>query len=131
MRHLDDALILAYGTGKQKKWSKEHIIIQKLYDTGINDVSCIKVKDFNLLGKCDEEDDKWFKFAFGYLNRLPRTKIVILINKHSGKIMLEKDTIGLGFENVEEEVYKFIEKQIKLKNIYYKTNWNFQEFLIK
>lgn len=44
---------------------------------------------------------------------------------------LKRDEIGWGWDKVEKEVYKFIEFQIKKKNVYIQTNFNREEFLVK
>lgn len=128
-----DAFELAYGSGRQKKWARERLIMECLYDTETHKdyPFYLKVKDINLLKECDSQDEKYFRYSFGYLYRFPKTQVDLCVNMKTGQIFLEKVGIGFGYDEVEKEVYKFIENQIKLKNVYYKTSFNNEEFLVR
>lgn len=125
------AFELAYGKGKVKKWALEDLVIDTLYKTNEENIIYIKTSDINCFGKADEENDKELIYKYGYLNRIPRTEIDLIVNKSNGMLMLKKVDIGWGYENVERELYNNILKQIKNKNIYFSTNFNGEEYLIK
>lgn len=125
------AFELAYGKGKVKKWALEDLVIDTLYKTNEENIIYIKTSDINCFGKADEENDKELIYKYGYLHRIPRTEIDLIVNKDNGMLMLKKVDIGWGYENVEKELYKDILKQIKNKNIYFSTNFNGEEYLIK
>lgn len=126
-----DGLLYACGTGKQKKWARETLIMDMLYDTSREDAVYLRFDDISLLDKCDEETDEYYIYKFGYLYRLPKTEVDIKIYKKDNKIILEKVGVGFGYDNVEDCVYKFIEEQINKKNLYLRTNLNDSQFLIK
>lgn len=126
-----DAFELAYGKGRIKKWALQSLVIDALYKTEENDVSYIKTIDINCFGKPDEETDTKLIYKYGYLFQLPRTEINLIINKADGKMMLKKEGFGWGYENVEKTIYDDIKKQIKNKKIYFMTNLNDEEYLIK
>ena len=126
-----DGLTYACGTGRQKKWARETLIMECLYNTKPENIQYLKVKDVTLLRNYDDKDDTYFKYSFGYQFRFPQTRINILVNIKNGQMRLERDGLGYGWDEVEKEVYKFIERQIKLKNIYLRTSFNGEEFLIK
>lgn len=126
-----DGLIYACGTGRQKKWARETLIMDLLYNTTEDMARFLKFKDMGKLDECDEETDKYLIYKFGYINRHPKTEIDLYVCKSNGLLFLKKDDIGWGFDEVEKEVYKFIEEQINNKNLYLETNLNCEEFLIK
>ena len=126
-----EGLLYACATGRQKKWARETLIMDVLYDTEESFARYLRIKDINKLDKCDEETDKYYIYKFGFLYRFPKTEIDLYVCKSDGMLFLKKSDIGWGFDEVEKEVYKFIEEQIKLKNLYIRTNLNFQEYLIK
>lgn len=126
-----DAFVLAYGKGRQKKWSLERLIIDTLYKTTNENIQYIKVDDINCFGKADEETDSYLIYRYGYLYRMPKTEIDLIINKKNGKMQLKKVGIGYGYDNVEKTLYQEIEQQIKNKHIYFRTNFNCEEFLIR
>ena len=127
----DDGLIYACGTGRQKRWAREKLIMDMLYTTEDDYCTYLKFKDLELLGEPDDEIGEKMLFRFGYLFRSPRTEIDLIVNKKTGLMYLKRDEIGWGWDEVEKEVYKFIELQIKKKNVYIQTNLNCEEFLIK
>lgn len=129
--YLIDGLKYACGTGRQKKWARKHLIIDMLYNTEDEDITYLKFKDINLLGDPDEEINNKMFFKFGYLFQIPKTEIDLIVNKATGLVYIKKAELGWGWDNVEDEIYKFIEQQIKKKNLYIKTNFNCEEFLIK
>lgn len=126
-----EGLLYACATGRQKKWARETLIMDVLYDTEESFARYLRIKYINKLDKCDEETDKYYIYKFGFLYRFPKTEIDLYVCKSDGMLFLKKSDIGWGFDKVEKEVYKFIEEQIKLKNLYIRTNLNFQEYLIK
>lgn len=125
-----DLFILKYGKGRQKKWVKEKTIIKALYDTTDEALSYLKINNIELLGKYDSKDNNILRYSFGYLSQIPKTQIDLCVNAATGKMFLEKIGTGYNPDLVEEQIYKFIEKQIKQKNIYFRTNINYEEFLI-
>lgn len=131
MKNSADGLIYACGTGMQKRWARKNLIMNMLYTTETNYCTYLKFKDLKLLGKFDDETAEEIFFKFGYLFQMPRTEIDLIVNKKTGLMYLKKGDVGYGWDNVEKEVYKFIEEQIKKKNVYIQTNFNCEEFLIK
>lgn len=127
----DDGLIYACGTGRQKRWAREKLIMDMLKATKEEDYTYLKFKNLELLGKCDDEIEEKLIFRFGYLFQIPKTEIDLIVNKRTGLMYLKRDEFGWGWDKVEKEVYKFIEFQIKKKNVYIQTNFNCEEFLIK
>ena len=127
----DDAFILAYGKGRQRKWTLERLIIDTLYNTSDDDVIYIKVDDINCFGEADDEIDGRLIYRYGYYYRLPKTEIDLIVNKKDGRLIIEKVGLGYGYEEVEKTIYRDIEKQIKNKHLYFRTNFNREEFLIK
>lgn len=128
---IDDAFIYACGSGKQKDWSRENLIIKYLYENSRESCIFLKVKNIGLLPVPDNTCDNLIYYIFGYLYRLPKTQVNLIIDKITGRMMLEKEGPGFGYDEVEKEIYKFLKEQIKRKNIYIQTNLNDEEFLIK
>lgn len=126
-----DGLIYACGTGKQKTWARETLIMDLLYNTTEDMARFLKFKDITKLDKSDEETEQYYIYKFGYINRIPKTEIDLYVCKKDNLLFLKKDEIGWGFDEVEKEVYKFIEEQIRNKNLYLQTNLNCEEFIIK
>lgn len=126
-----DGILYACAKGRQKEWAREILIIDMLYNTNEEMARYLKFQDISKLDKCDEETDKYYIYKFGYLFRSPKTEIDLYVCKKDNLLFLKKDEIRWGFDEVEKEVYKFIEKQIKLKNLYIRTNLNCKEYLIK
>lgn len=126
-----DGLIYACGTGMQKRWAREVLIMNLLYNTTEDMVRYLIIEDITKLDKCDEENEKYYIYKFGYINRVPKTEIDLFVCKKNNLLFLTKGDIGWGFDEVEKEVYKFIEEQIKNKNVYIQTNFNCEKFMIK
>lgn len=126
-----DAFYLAYAKRKVKMWTLESLIIDTLYKSTDEKIQYIKTKDINCLGKPDEETDNELIYKYGYLYRAPKTEIDLVINKKGGKLQLKKVGIGYGYGDVETMIFKDIYKQIKAKNIYFQSNINDEEYLIK
>lgn len=126
-----DGILYACSSGRQKKWARETLIMDMLNDTTEEMARYLKFKDISKLDKCDAETVDYYIYKFGYMFRHPKTEINLYICKKDNLLFLKKDEIGWGFDEVEKEVYKFIEKQIKLKNLYIRTNLNNEEYLIK
>ena len=111
---IENAFIYACGSGKQKDWSRESLIIKYLYENSKESCIFLKIKNIGLLPVSDNTCDNLMYYNFGYLYRLPK-----------------KEGPGFGYDEVEKEIYKFIKEQIKRKNVYIQTNLNDEEFLIK
>lgn len=126
-----DAFYLAYAKGKMKKWTLESLIIDTLYKTTSEKVQYIKTNNINCFGKPDEENENELIYKYGYLYRIPKTEIDLIVNKSDGKLQLKKVGIGFGYDDIETMVFKDIYKQIKAKNIYFQSNINDEEYLIK
>lgn len=126
-----DGILYACASGRQKKWAREKLIIDMLNDTTEELARYLKFKDISKLDKCDEETSDYYIYKFGYMFRFPKTEIDLYICKKDNLLFLKRNEIGWGFDEVEKEVYKFIEEQIKKKNVYIQTNFNSEEFLIK
>ncbi len=128
-KYVYDALIYACGKGRQKEWARENLITKMLYDT--DDEVCIylKFKDKDILDKCDEETEEYYIYKFGY--HLPKTEIDLYVSKKDNRLFIKKEGLGYGYYNVEKAIYEFIKEQIKIKNVYLRTNLNGEEYLIK
>lgn len=127
-----EAFDLAYGKGKIKKWTLERIIIDTLYKTTNEDMIFIKTNDINCFGKADEENEEEFIYKYGYLFRIPKTEIDLIVRKSDGKLLLKKVGLGFGYDDVEAEIFKVIYQKIRNKNIYFHTNCSLSgEYLIK
>lgn len=124
-------LIYACGKGLQKECARESLIMDILYNTNDEKAIYLKLKDINVLGSCDEENESYYIYKFGYYFQIPRTEIDLFVSKKDGKIFIKKVGIGYDYGNVEKEIYKVIKEQIKTKNLYIMTNLNYEEFLIK
>lgn len=126
-----EAFELAYGNGRIKKWTLEKLIIDLLYKTDNQSIIYLKTNDINCFGTPDEENEDEMIYKYGYLFRSPKTEIDLVLNKKDGKLLIKKVGIGWGYDNVEQELYKDILNQIKNKKIYFHTNFNDEEYLIK
>lgn len=133
MKNTYDGILYACATGRQKKWARETLIMDMLYSTAENKDCAyyLMVKDRELLQDSDNEDNECYRYSFGYLNRLPRTQIDLCVSKKDNKLYLEKVGVGFGYDEVEKSVYEFIERQIKKANLFIRTNFNDNKFLIK
>ncbi|MCX4255134.1 MAG: hypothetical protein OSJ63_07745 [Bacilli bacterium] len=133
MKNTYDGILYACATGKQKNWARETLIMDMLYSTADNKDCAyyLMVNNKELLQECDSEDNECYRYSFGYLNRLPKTQVDLCVDKKNNKLYLEKVGVGFGYDEVEKVVYKFIEKQIKDKNLFIRTNFNDNKFLIK
>lgn len=126
-----DAFYLAYAKGKNKKWTLESLIIDTLYKTTDENVQYIKTSNINCFGKPDEENENELIYKYGYLYRVPKTEVDLIVNKKDGKLQLKKVGVGFGYDDVETMIFKDIYKQIKAKNIYFQSNINEEVYLIK
>lgn len=124
------SLELAYGKGNVKKWALEQAIIETLYDTNPQTAIYLKLENLENLD-FDEETETEYIVKFGYLWRLPKTEIDLHIIKRDGKLYLTKEGSGFGYNNVENEVVKYLLKQKANKNLYLRSNYNGMLFLIK
>lgn len=126
-----NGILYACSKGKQKEWSRKHLIIDLLYDTDEATMRYLKINDINKLDQCDEETENFYIYKFGYHYQIPKTEIDLFVCKKDKKIFIKKIGIGYAYDNVEEAIYNFLKEQIKLKNLYIRTNINCEEFLIK
>ena len=126
-----EGLEYACGKGRQKKWAREKLIMDALYDTNEEQYEYLKIKDIGLLPVPDEATDDYFTYRFGYQYRIPRTDITLYIGKKDGRMFIKRGELGYGWEEVEKALYQFVEQQIKRKNVYLQTNLNDEEFIIK
>ena len=126
-----EGILYACASGRQKKWARETLIMDLLYETTEDMVRYLKFKDISKLGKFDEETEKYYIYKFGFLFRFPKTEIDLYVCKEDNLLFLKKDDIGFGFDEVEKEVYRFIEEQIQQKNLYISTSFNCEEYLMK
>ena len=126
-----DGLEYACATGKLKKWAREKLILNALYETNEEQAEYLKIKDTGLLPVSDKMTDDYLTYRFGYQYRVPKTDITLYISKKDKRMFIKRGDIGYGWDEVEKAVYKFIEEQIKRKNVYLQTNLNHYEFIIK
>ncbi len=126
-----DGLIYACGTGLQKEWAREKLIIDTLYSTNEDICIYLKINDIEKLGKCDEENTDYFIYKFGYQYIIPKSEVDLYVSKKDNRLFIKKEGLGYEYDVVEKEVYNFIKKQINAKNICLMTNLNCEEFLIK
>lgn len=121
----------ACATGIQKKWAREKLIMDALYDTSEEQAEYLKIKDIGILPVSDKAVDDYYIYRFGYQFRAPQTEIILYINKKDHRMFIKRGELGFGWDDVEKAVYQFIEQQIKRKNVYLQTNLNDEEFIIK
>ena len=126
-----DGVIYACGTGLQKEWAREKLIIDTLYSTNKDICIYLKINDIEKLGKCDEENTDYFIYKFGYQYIIPKSEVALYVSKKDNRLFIKKEGLGYEYDVVEKEVYNFIKKQINAKNICLMTNLNCEEFLIK
>lgn len=126
-----DGILYACAKGRQKKWAREALIMDMLYDTTEEMARYLKFNDIKKIDKCDEETDKYYIYKFGYHYQIPKTEIDLYVCKTDNRLFIKKEGHGWGYDEVEKVLYKFIEEQIKNKNLYISTNLNCEEFLIK
>lgn len=126
-----DAILYACGSGKQKQWARETIIMEYLKNNKPECANYLYIQDINKLPKVDEEKDGKLIYRFGYLYRVPRTEIDLLIDIKTGRIEIKEDDFMWGKEEVLEKVFNMLKEQINTKNLYIKTNLNDNRFLIK
>lgn len=126
-----DGLEYACATGRQKKWARETLVLNALYETTEEQAEYLKIKETGLLPVPNKITDNYLIYKFGYQYRIPKTDITLYVSKKDGRMYLKRGDIGFGWDEVEKAVYKFIEEQIKRKNVYLRTNYNAQEFIVK
>ena len=126
-----DGILYACAKGRQKEWARERLIMDMLYNTNEEMAIYLKFQDISKLDKCDEETEEYYIYKFGYHYQIPKTEIDLFVCKKDKKIFIKKIGIGYAYENVEKALFDFIREQIKIKNLYIKTNINFEEYLIK
>lgn len=126
-----DGLLYACAKGRQKEWARKALIIDMLYDTKEETFTFLKIQDMSKLGKCDEENEQYYIYKFGYQYRIPKTEIDLYVSKKDNRLFIKKEGIGLGWEHVEKAIYDFLKEQIRKKNLHIRTNFNAEEYLIK
>lgn len=126
-----DGLEYACATGRLKKWSRERLILNALYETTEEQAEYLKVKDIGILPVPDKMTDDYLTYRFGYQYRFPETDITLYISKKDNRMFIKRGDVGYGWDKVEEAVYRIIDEQIKRKNVYLQTNLNDQEFIVK
>ena len=123
---------LAFAKGKQKKWAVEKLILEMLYESkDSKSQNYIRVNDVDKITYFDAEDNDFKTISFGYQFRFPKTTIWIKINKKTGKVFIERDDIGYGFEEVEKSVIEYIRELAKKGLLEWQTNLNDNSFPIK
>lgn len=126
-----DGILYACAKGRQKEWARETLILDILYDTNKEMARYLKFQDISKLDKCDEETDEHYIYKFGYQYQIPKTEIDLYVGKKDNRLFIKREGLGYGWENVEKAIYDFIKEQIKIKNLYIRTNINCEEYLIK
>ena len=126
-----DAILYACGTGKQKQWARRNIIIEYLKKNKPEHANYLYIENIHKLKHPDQKDDGKLIYRFGYLYRVPRTEIDLIIAESTGRISVKEDEFMYGKDEVYEKIFDFLNEQIKLKNLYIKTNLNDNSFLIK
>lgn len=124
------AFDLAFGKGKVKQWAFQSLLIDKLYIANKTDNTFIKLKDIsNIKADLETEDEIILKFGFKY--RIPRTEVDLHIRKKNHLMYLTKEGLGLGYEDVEKVIFDFLKEQKQKDNLYWHTNYNWEEYKIK
>lgn len=126
-----DAILYACGKGRQKQWARESIILDYLKNNKPEYANYLYIEDINKLPKADEEKEGKLIYRFGYLYRVPRTEIDLLIDIKTGRIEIKEDEFMWGKDEVLTELFKTLKQQIDIKNLYIKTNLNDNRYLIK
>lgn len=126
-----NGLLYACAKGKQKEWARQTLIIDMLYNTNEEIVRYLKFQDVSKLDECDEETDQYYIYKFGYHYQIPKTEIDLYVSKKDNRLFIKREGLGYAWENVEKALYDFIKEQIKIKNLYIRTNLNLEEYLIK
>ena len=124
------AMELAFGKGRAKKWARDTVLITTLKSTTKEKACYIKIQDLNNLDFDKETDDEYLVVC-GYLYRIPRTEVTLHIEKRTGKCYLTESDFGFGYEQVEKCIIEYLNKHIKNKNLYWRSNVNCEEFIIK
>ena len=130
-KRIYEGLEYACCKGRMKRWARETLIMDALYDTKETQAEYVKVKDIGMLPVPDKMTDDYYIYRFGYQYRIPKTDITLYINKKDGMMFIKRGEVGFGWEEVEKAVYKFVEQQIKKKNVYLQTNLNNEEVVIR
>ena len=125
-----DALELAFGKGNLKKWSLEKALKETLFETKPEYACYLKLDQVNPSDYDEEKEDEYI-VNFGYAYRIPRTRIYVHIDKKTHKLTSTRDSIGYGFDEVEQAVVDYLLKQKKKGNLIYQSNYNDISFPIK
>lgn len=127
-----NAILYCCATGIEKEYARERIIMGFLEENKPEHVTHLFINDLNKLPLENEKNDNELIYRFGYLYRVPKGEIDLIINKQTGRISIkQQDEFIWGKDEVLEEIFKMIKKQICLKNVYIKTNLNDNKYLIK
>lgn len=126
-----DAILYACGKGREKQWARENIIINYLKNNKPEYANYLYIDDIHKLKRPDKQENGYLIYRFGYLFRVPKTEIDLLIEQRSGRISIKEDEIMWGKDEVYEKIFEFLKEQIDLKNVYIKTNLNDNRYLIK
>lgn len=126
-----DAILYCCATGREKNWAREKIIMDFLEENKPEYATYLFINDLNKLPIKDDENDNELIYRFGYLYRVPKGEIDLIINKQTGRMSLKQDEFIWGKDEVLEKVFEMIKKQITLKNVYIRTNLNDNKYLIK
>lgn len=127
-----DAIELAYGKGELKKWVKEKVLLTALEKTYEGSTAFLKLKDFDPKNEVifEENEEEWMmKWTTGYI--APQNSIIIHIRKKNNLIYLTRDEFEFYEEKIEEKICKWLNLQIKNKNLIWESNFDGQEVLIK
>lgn len=130
-KRIYEGLEYACCKGRLKKWARETLIMDALYDTNESQAEYLKIKDIGILPVPDKLTDDYYIYRFGYQYRMPKTDITLYISKKDNRMSVKRGELGFGWREVEKVVYQFVEHQIKRKNVYLQTNLNDEEFVIK
>lgn len=126
-----DGILYCCATGIEKKFAREKLIMNFIEESKPEHATYLYIEDINKLPKCDEENEEEMIYKFGFLYRVPKGEIDLIINKQKGRISLKQDEFIWGKDEVLEKIFEMIYKQILLKNVYIKTNLNDNRYLIK
>ena len=128
-----DALVLAYGKGRQKDWALRSALLDAAkHPQGAN---YLKLGDPAILKddpSCEKKDGR-FVVRFGFLFRIPKTEIDLLIDERTLEITLEepRPDFGFGWDEVEKSVEDWLIARKKEGNLFLQTNLNWECFKIK
>jgi hypothetical protein len=128
-----DALVLAYGKGRQKDWALRSALLDAARHP--QGGTYLKLGDSSALENDPnrEKADGKFIVRFGFLYRVPKTEVDILIDEKTLKITVEepRPDFGFGWDEVEKSVGDWLIARKKEGNLFLQTNLNSECFKIK